>query len=105
MRDDHTFEVHEVQATPGDATPRVVLDEEQSLGDLALNLFRGRQRLRWAADDPQVLAQSVPADDRASAKAAYAKNMVKAVAWRNFEQLELKRALQMQGAAVAAAFH
>ena len=103
VRDDHTFEVHEVQATPGDATPRVVLDEEQSLGDLALNLFRGRQRLRWAADDPQVLAKSVPADDRASAKAEYAKNMVKAVAWRNFEQLELKRALQMQGAAVTTA--
>lgn len=103
VRDDHTFEVHEVQATPGDATPRVVLEEEQSLGDLALNLFRGRQRLRWAADDPQVLAKSVPADDRTSAKAEYAKNMVKAVAWRNFEQLELKRALQMQGAAVTTA--
>lgn len=103
VRDDHTFEVHEVQPTPGDATPRVVLDEEQSIGDLALNLFRGRQQVRWAKDDPQVLAQSVPADDRASAKAAYVKGMVEAVAWRNFEQLELKRALQSQGAAVTTA--
>ncbi len=103
VRDDHTFEAYVVPPSPAESAPRVVVEENQSNGDLALSLFRGRQRLRWAEGDAQVLAQSVTADDRATAKAAYVKESVKAVAWRNFEQLELKRALQQQGADVTTA--
>jgi hypothetical protein len=103
VRDDHTFVVDELKSAPAGASPRVLLDETQSLGDLALNLFRGRQQARWAAHDPATLAASVQSDDRAAARADYVRTMVGNVAHRNVEQLALKLELEQLGAEVKTA--
>jgi hypothetical protein len=101
-RDENDWELVDLAKSSGEGkSPRIVLDENQTAGDLALNLFRSRQQARWAAGDPQTLAASVRADDQATARAEYAKGMTENVVSRNFEQLQLKLALQAEGASVS----
>lgn len=101
VRDDHTFTVHEVPAAPGDPGPRVVLEEGQSLGDLALSLFRGQNQLRGSAHAPAALRESIRQDDRAAARAAYVQAMTGSVVHDTAEQLAVKTQLLQQGAAVS----
>lgn len=95
----------EIDADSG-ALPKggvIVLDASVGSGDLALALFRQTQQAQWARNDPAALRENVRiADDRVQGRAQYSRDMVENIAARNFQQIQLKRALKDQGATVDA---